>query len=140
MSKGSRNPVLQKMIFQAKLLSFRLGLSIFTIWTPRTHPRIEICDYYSKSRVSTDEWGLEDIAYNFIIQELKVTPNYDAFGHQLSHRCVNYSTIEPLSPSEHCNFFSHTMKPEFVYFVCPPLRLVVHAFKKFISMVGVTSI
>ena len=140
MSKGSRNPIIQKMVFQARLLCHRLGLTCHTIWTPRTHHRIQICDYYTKFNTSTDEWGLSDPALQLIIDEFKLSPTYDSFAHNSNHRFEKFSTLEPFTPHEHCNFFSLPLKSSEVYFACPPVKLVLNAFKKFVCTPNITAI
>ena len=139
-NKGSRNPMIQTLVFQAKLLSHQLGLEIVTVWTPRDHHRIQICDYYSRSSHSTDEFGLNNEIYRFICQELKVTPTYDGFAHYNHHKCPLYSTIEPMIPTEHCNFFSLNLTSDHVYYLNPPVKLVVHAFRKIINTPKITAI
>lgn len=140
LSRGSRQPRIQKDVVSVKLLERDLGVSIIPVWTPRSHSRIVMADLGSKFSHSSDEWGIDrDILFN-IFKKFESYPDVDCFASAENFVCKTYFSKIPQKDCSGINFFSQRLTSQFTYFCCPPVKEVENTLKHLISTANVSSV
>ena len=126
---GSRNPNNYELILNIKLLERSLNIRIIPIWTNRDHPRIVLADLGSKSDRDTDEFGLSDDMILYICNYFKVEPEIDGLAIEINKKFDIYFSKYPQSKSSGVNFFAQPYRDQKIYYLHPPVNLIVYVVK-----------
>jgi hypothetical protein len=80
LTKGSRIPEVQDVVFDIKPREQNLDIKVVPVWTPRSQERIVEADLGSKLSTSTDEWCIDRRDLANVFSELKYFPNFDCMA------------------------------------------------------------
>ena len=123
--RGSRNADIQAQVLDIKTMELQLQIEITPIWQPRTSAQIFLADLGSKMHFSTDEWAISDPDFDAITGFFGVTPLIDGFASKENSKCRTFFSKVPQVGSAGITFFSQVLTPHQVYWLTPPVTLVV---------------
>jgi len=132
--RGSRQPHIQAVVREIKVLEKRLNIILVPVWTLRSHERIVIADIGSKFSVDTDEWLVARPPLQLVFAQIGLFPTVDCFATQHNTLCRKFFSKFFDSKSAGINFFVQQLVPGECYFCCPPVALIIPCFKKLLSV------
>ena len=127
MKRGSRKADIQKIVLDIKLLEKEMGIRIITIWKPRTTRQIVLADLGSKGYLSTDEWGIDNRTFKQIQKYIGLEVTVDGFATSQNRKTEKFFSKYPQCGSAGIDFFAQKLSPQEVYWICPPVKLVLTA-------------
>ena len=136
--RGSRKVYIQDVVREIKLLENNLGITLVPVWTPRSHERIVIADIGSKFSLNSDEWSIDRIYLQILLEELQFQPHVDCFVAHYNYVCSLYFSRGFDAGSAGINFFVQPLYKNVHYFCCPPVALIVPCFKRLTAQPGLS--
>ena len=127
MKRGSRKAEIQKIVLDIKLLEKQMGIRIITIWKPRSTRHIVLADLGSKGYLSTDEWGIDYRTFKQIQRYVGLEVTIDGFATSANKKTEVFFSKYPQCGSMGIDFFAQKLSSKEVYWVCPPVKLVLMA-------------
>ena len=124
MKRGSRKAEIQKIVLDIKLMERDMGIRIITIWKPRTTREIVLADLGSKGYLSTDEWSIDNRTFKMIQRHVGLDVTVDGFATSLNKKVDKFFSKYPQCGSAGIDFFAQKLSPKEVYWLCPPVQLV----------------
>ena len=140
LKRGSRKSQIQKVVLRIKQFEFQYNIKIIPIWSPRTSIQIQLAVLGSKFSSSTDEWSIDKISYDAILNYFNVVPTVDCFSSNSNSKCLKFFSKIPQVGTAGIDFFAQTLICSEVYWCCPPPKLIIQTIKHILSFVNVTSI
>jgi hypothetical protein len=122
LTKGSRIPEVQDVVFDIKRRERNLDIKVVPVWTPRSQERIVEADLGSKLSTSTDEWCVDRRDLANVFSELNYFPNFDCMATRKNSVCKKFYSKIPQIGSDGVDFLCQELKPDVQYFCCPPLN------------------
>ncbi len=95
MKRGSRKSQIQKVVLRIKQFEFQYNIKIIPIWSPRTSIQIQLAVLGSKFSSSTDEWSIDKISYDAILNYFNVVPTVDCFSSNSNSKCLKFFSKIP---------------------------------------------
>ena len=124
LKRGSRSAHIQKVILEIKQWETKLNVLIIPIWKPRTTRSLELADLGSKMYKSTDEWSIDRKTFLKIQWYFRMEVTIDAFATSANAQVDRFYSIYPQVGSEGLDFFAQDLSDKEVYWICPPVKLV----------------
>jgi hypothetical protein len=134
MKRGSRKPQIQKMVLDIKVMEKEMGIRIITIWKPRSTKHIVWADLGSKAYLSTDEWSIDNRTFKQIQQHIGLEVTVDGFATSANRRVDRFFSKYPQCGSEGIDFFAQKLSSKEVYWLCPPVQLVLTTIKHILAI------
>ena len=94
LSKGSPKPLLQALALDIFRSCNRFKISLEAVWIPRTDPRMQIPDFYSRVRDLSD-WGLHNDDLAALLAEIPFVLQVDLFASEYNHRLPIFFSERP---------------------------------------------
>ena len=115
LKRGSRKSQIQKVVLRIKQFEFQYNIKIIPIWSPRTSIQIQLADLGSKFSSSTDEWSIDKISYDAILNYFNVVPTVDCFSSNSNSKCLKLFSKIPQVGTAGIDFFAQTLICSEVY-------------------------
>lgn len=130
LEKGSRIPMIQKVVMKIKKLEFQFKLKIKGKWLSRDEELLRMADAGSKLHLCSDQFGIstEDFLNLQVLVGKKFT--VDGFGSAVSRKCLKFISACPQQGCLDVDFFNHTMSSSNFYFLHPPPKLLIRLVEK----------
>ena len=138
--RGSRVPSIQQDVVKIKQMERSLQILIIPVWTTREQSRLILADLGSKFSNSTDEWSVDRQILQTVFSHFRFVPTVDCFASQHNTVCSKYFSMVPQTNSAGVNFFAQSLHSQEKYFVCPPVSLILPAFKKLCSVASLEAL
>ena len=127
--RGSRHRHIQTVVLRLKCLELKLCTKIVPVWVPRTDKLLVLADIGSKLGNSTDEWGIDSRTYQYICRYFNVIPTIDCFATSINTKCTQFFSKVPQIDCLAVNFFAQSLSKENIYYICPPVDLIIPVLK-----------
>ena len=138
--RGSRVPNIQKDVVKIKEMERALKIQIIPVWTPREQSRLMLADLGSKFTTSTDEWSVDRHSLQTVFDYFHFVPTVDCFASHHNTVCAKYFSMVPQTNSAGVNFFAQSLDTHEKYFLCPPVSLILPAFKKLCTVASLEAV
>ena len=129
LKQGSKNIHIQDDIFLIKQFEQQYNVIIYPVWMSRNSELIKIADNGSRFSSSTDEWSVNEYAYNRIVKYFQIVPSLDCFSSVANNMCERFYSKVPQSGSSGVNFFCQKLSPFDILWLCPPVKLIIPVVK-----------
>jgi len=129
-SKGSRTPVIQAIVFEIALLSKELNLKIEPIYLRREDPRIQVADLGSKT-LDTDNWSIDQSSFQGLDEVFKF--EYDMFADSFNRKCEKFCSLYYHEDSRAVDAFSISWEEKGNLWLSPPVKDLIRCHKRITS-------
>ena len=140
LNRGSRKELIQKDVLKIKLFEKECNISIVPIWVPRTDANIVLADIGSKLDKSSDEWTIDSNSYEKIVDYFNFSPTLDCFATEANKKTQMFFSKIPQFFSSGINFFAQTLKPDYNYWICPPVTVIADAITHILNHENISGI
>ena len=140
LKKGSKNPAIQEDIFKIKMFEHKYQVRIYPVRISRNERIIQLADEGSRFSTSTDEWSVDNFSFNKICEYFQVEPSVDCFASRGNSKCSNFFSKVPQTDSNGVNFFAQTLITSEIFWICPPVKLIIHVLKHLSTCPNITGI
>lgn len=139
LNKGSRIPIIQKMILDIKDVEIRYNVVLHPHWLPRSNILLDTADFGSK-RDFTNDWGIDFNSYIKLTELMNIYPQVDCMACEEISKCKKFFSKIPSSQALATDFFLQDLSPNIVYFLCPPVDKIIVALNKLLSYSGISAL
>ena len=129
LKKGSKNPAIQEDVFKIKMFEHKFQVRIYPVWISRNERTNQLADEGSRFSTSTDEWSVDDFLFNKICRHFQIEPSVDCFSSRDNSKCTKFFSKVPQTDSTGVNFFAQTLFTSEIFWICPPVKLIIHVLK-----------
>jgi hypothetical protein len=130
---GSRNPVIQRVVFTIKCKERDFSLRVIPVWTPRIQTRILLADAGSRFSRSTDEWSIDRHDLATIFAHFSFQPDTDCYASSKNAVCPHFYSKVPQLACAGVDFLAQ--KPTTTnLFLCPPVSGILAAFNHALTL------
>jgi hypothetical protein len=140
LTRGSRQPLVQDVVADIKLLERELDIKLVPVWTPRSHSRIVLADLGSKLHTSTDEWCVEREKLAEVLAELEFKPEVDCCATRANDICEKFFSKIPQVGTSGINFLAQKLEAGIKYYCCPPVGMIGRAVCHLLEKEGTESV
>lgn len=113
---------------------------IIPVWTPRDHDLLQLADKGSKSHLDTDNYGVSMYDFHYIQDYFKLSITVDAFASCSLHKTEKYFSATPTRDKAPVDFFMQQLMSEEIYFIHPPVSLLLKTLRHLELFPSVTAI
>jgi hypothetical protein len=138
-SRGSRLPYLQKIVYEIKLLERQFAIQVRPLWMPITDYQLHLECVALQAAASTDEWSVDRQILQLIFQTTGLWPEVDCFSASFNTICQKFFSRTAHGHSAGVNFFMQTLEPNIVYFCCPPVHLIISCYRRLLASTDIVS-
>jgi len=127
LTKGSRTPEIQKIVFEIALRIKKLNLKIEPVYLRREDPRIQVADAGSKS-TDTDNWSIDESSF----QELHEIFNfeYDLFADSFNKKCEKFCSLYYHEEAMAVDAFSISWEHKGNLWLTPPVKCLISCYHR----------
>jgi len=119
MSKGSRTPAIQAIVFEIALLSKKLQIKIEPIYLRREDPRIQVADLGSKA-LDTDNWSIDQSSFQSLDEIFHF--DYDMFADSFNKKCEKFCSLYYHEDARAVDAFSISWEKKGNLWLSPPVK------------------
>ena len=134
MKRGSRQAQIQNIVLDIKMLEKEMGIRIIPIWKPRTTRQIVLADLGSKAYLSTDEWSIDDRTFKQVQKHIGLEVTVDGFATSVNKKVDKFFSKYPQCGSAGIDFFAQKLSDQEVYWLNPPVQLVLSTINHILSI------
>ena len=139
LNRGSRVQILQRHVIDIKLIQLEYNITLLPVWQRRSTLLLKIADEGSKVN-NTDEWAIDIEDYNLICKKFMVTPDIDLMASAANTKCPLFYSKLPDKTSLGTDFFIQELDNSRVMYICPPVKVIVPALYKILSLPSATTV
>jgi hypothetical protein len=139
LNRGSRVEILQRHVINIKLALLKYNITLLPVWQRRSTLLLKIADEGSKV-TNTDEWAIAKEDYDLICEKFMVKPVIDLMASSSNKKCPAFYSKLPDKTAAGTDFFIQDLNSENVMYICPPVKLIVPALHKILSLPSTTTV
>ena len=113
-----------------KLLEFKFNIHLYPKWLPRSHQLISMADYGSKLSHSSDEYGISNTDFLFLLNKFNISVTCDGFASSKNCRVSKFISAVPQINCLDVDFFLHSMLSTELYYLNPPVNCIYRTINK----------
>ena len=137
LNRGSRVEILQRHVINIKLVQLQFDIILLPVWQRRSTLLLKIADEGSKVS-NTDEWSVALEDYNLICEKFMVMPEIDLMASAANTKCSAFYSKLPDKTALGTDFFIQELDNKRVMYICPPVKVIVPALHKILSIPSAT--
>eukprot|EP00094_Tigriopus_californicus_P013697 TCALIF_13254-PA protein Name:"Protein of unknown function" AED:0.03 eAED:0.10 QI:0/0/0/1/0/0/2/0/597 len=132
MRKGSHTTALQQLAMEIYMKARSLHIVIQVIWRPRSDPRIQLADDFSRA-VDMDDFGIDDRSFNYIQHLAARSFDFDLFALDDNYRVPRFASILASNKALFRDAFTHPWADLGFCYAHPPVQLIGAVIRKIIQ-------
>jgi hypothetical protein len=90
--------------------------------------------------IPTNKWSVSRTDLKEVFHHLRFTPELECFATHLNAICPRFFSATPQFTAAGMDFFAQIHQPDVSLFVCPPVRFLTKAFRRFSQFSGTTAL
>lgn len=138
--KGSRIPMIQKILLDIKTFELQHNISFHPLWVPRSDVNLQLADDGSKALDSTAEFGISHEYFINVQDYFNVKFTIDGFARFNNRKCHRFFAPFPQKEALGVNFFFQNLSSSEIYYLHPGPNLIHATIEKLSHFTDITAI